>query len=373
MLESFQVDGHERIGSSGDSHYVFVRPKSYVDSSGTTWASETVWLRHNFPLDFEVDKESSRSVTFRKLLATLHDYAYQFRDMTMNEDLNRMSPGNLECVHVIYELDRLEHLIAGMEKVIEMSYNPQLKISERETVHELNVEKLYDFVKEFHDSFKDNTNKNQILQTCSTITCKLDLLLKDISQLNPLPVKPRWCDLTDRGPGVAVSNYDVRFRNAKMSRMWNSDYHIRLHLSRNDSHSNEAERTNSAIGDSSVDGETIEWEHVKLFDGISDEEISKMTLSEFDKHQEIRMKKNAYLVRDEVVHRIDGAPCLKEEIKAFPSPDHTFFFDKKQIAKHHSTTNKDGDLNSPGYHYFQKIMNYIGGHYRFGQLYTWSF
>ena len=60
MLESFQVDGHEKIGSSGDSHYVFVRPKSYVDSSGTTWASETVWLRHNFPLDFEVDKESSR-------------------------------------------------------------------------------------------------------------------------------------------------------------------------------------------------------------------------------------------------------------------------------------------------------------------------
>ena len=281
MLESFQVDGHEKIGSSDDSHYVFVGPKSYVDSSGTTWASETVWLRHNFPLDFEVDKESSRSVMFRKLLATLHDYAYQFRDMTMNEDLNRMSPGNLECVHVIYELDRLEHLIAGMEKVIEMSYNPQLKISERETVHELNVEKLYDFVKEFHDSFKDNTNKSQILQTKSTITCKLDLLLKDISQLNPLPVKPRWCDLTDGGPGVAVSNYDVHFRNAEMSRMWNSDYHIRLHLSRNDSHSNEAERTNSAIGDSLVDGETIKWEHVKLFDGISDEEISKMTLSEF--------------------------------------------------------------------------------------------
>ena len=228
-----------------------------------------------------MDKESSRSVMFRKLLATLHDYAYQFRDMTMNEDLNRMSPGNLECVHVIYELDRSANLIAGMEKVIEMSYNPQLKISERETVHELNVEKLYDFVKEFHDSFKDNTNKSQILQTKSTITCKLDLLLKDISQLNPLPVKPRWCDLTDGGPGVAVSNYDVHFRNAEMSRMWNSDYHIRLHLSRNDSHSNEAERTNSAIGDSLVDGETIKWEHVKLFDGISDEEISKMTLSEF--------------------------------------------------------------------------------------------
>ena len=36
-----------------------------------------------------------------------------------------------------------------MEKVIEMSYNPQLRYLKRETVHELNVEKLYDFVKNF--------------------------------------------------------------------------------------------------------------------------------------------------------------------------------------------------------------------------------
>ena len=68
-----------------------------------------------------------------------------------------------------------------------------------------------------------------------------------------------------------------------------------------------------------------------------------MTVQEFDKHQENRMRKNAYLVRDEVVRRIDRAPCLKEEIKAFASPDSTFFLDKNQIDKHHSTSNKDGN------------------------------
>ena len=77
-----------------------------------------------------------------------------------------------------------------------------------------------------------------------------------------------------------------------------------------------------------------------------------MTVQEFDKHQEDRMKKNAYMVRDEVVRRTDGTPCLKEEIKAFASPDSTFFFDKNQIAKHHSASNKDGNPNIPGYHYF---------------------
>ena len=59
--------------------------------------------------------------------------------------------------------------------------------------------------------------------------------------------------------------------------MWGNDYQIRLHLSRNDSHSNEAERTNSAIADSVVNGQTIEWEFHKLFDGISADKIEAMT------------------------------------------------------------------------------------------------
>ncbi|CAH3158915.1 unnamed protein product, partial [Pocillopora meandrina] len=38
------------------------------------------------------------------------------------------------------------------------------------------------------------------------------------------PVKPRWADLTDAGPGVGVSNYEVRFRDAELARVHNSDY-----------------------------------------------------------------------------------------------------------------------------------------------------
>ena len=274
MLESFQVDGHEKIGSSGDSHYVFVRPKSYVDSSSTTWASETVWLRHNFPSDFEVNEQSSRSIMFRKILAVLHDYAYQFQDMTMKEDLNKVTPGNLQCVHTVYELRRLEHLISGIVKVTAMSYSPQLKVAEREIITALRVEELSEILKKTQKSFPDYTKLEEINKAYESISQKLEITLEEISGLNLKPVRPRWCDLTDGGPGVAVSNFDVHFRDAEMAKMWNSDYRIWLHLSRNDNYSNEAERTNSAIGDSIVDGQTIEWEHIKLFDGISDESIS---------------------------------------------------------------------------------------------------
>ena len=66
-------------------------------------------------------------------------------------------------------------------------------------------------------------------------------------------VKPKWAYLTDAGPGVGVSNYIVRFRDAEMAMAM-----VRCHRSRGDSGQGEAERTNSAIGDSIIDGETLE-------------------------------------------------------------------------------------------------------------------
>lgn len=47
--------------------------------------------------------------------------------------------------------------------------------------------------------------------------------------------------------------------------MYSSDYHIRIHRSAGDSGQNEAERTNSAIGDDVVDGATINWERYLEF------------------------------------------------------------------------------------------------------------
>ena len=117
-----------------------------------------------------------------------------------------------------------------------------------------------------------------------------------------------------------------------------------------------------------VDGQTIEWEFQKLFDGISDDKIEARTLQEFERHQDERMKLNAYMVRDEVVKRIDGAPCLKEEIVAYPPPDDPFFFNKAEIYKHHTASNPNGNPKVPGIFYFQKITTYIQKHYHVGQL-----
>ena len=53
--EGVDVNGQEKLHSTGDEHFVFIRPKQLVDSSGTTWGNETHGLRCHFPDSFEVN------------------------------------------------------------------------------------------------------------------------------------------------------------------------------------------------------------------------------------------------------------------------------------------------------------------------------
>ena len=103
-------------------------------------------------------------------------------------------------------------------------------------------------------------------------------------------VKPKWADLTDAGPGVSVSKYLVRFRDAEMARLYNSDYRVRCHRSQGDSGQGEAERTNSAIGDSIVDGETLEWEKTECFQGMTEDEVNSMSVKDFQEYEKKEWK-----------------------------------------------------------------------------------
>lgn len=109
--------------------------------------------------------------------------------------------------------------------------------------------------------------------------------LEIISDLCLPPVKPRWADLTDAGRGVGVSNYEVRFCDAELARIHNSDYRVRCHRSRGDSGQGEAERTNSTISDALVDGATLEWEKYRRFEDLSEDEIKAMSLHSYEKYE----------------------------------------------------------------------------------------
>ena len=52
---------------------------------------------------------------------------------------------------------------------------------------------------------------------------------------------------------------EVRFRDAELSRICKSDYHIRIHRTHECSGQRGAERTNSAVGDAIIDGVSKKW------------------------------------------------------------------------------------------------------------------
>ncbi len=123
-------------------------------------------------------------------------------------------------------------------------------------------------------------------------------------------IKLRWLDLTDAGPGVAVSNGDVRFHDAEMAIFLGSDRRCRCHRVRGDSCQNEAERTNSALGDAIADGGTIEREYYEQFHDLIDEQVQNLSLKECTEHEEARMEKNAWKAAVDVNNYV-----LKEFVK----------------------------------------------------------
>ena len=196
-------------------------------------------------------------------------------------------------------------------------------------------------------------------------------VLEKISEFQLPIVKPMWCDLTDAGPGVGTSNFEVRFRDAELYQIYNSDYKIRLHRSRGDSSQGEAERTNSAIGDSIVDGSIIEWEKFKTFEGLSKEAVNSLKVQDFERLDKERMQKNAWFVANLLLERIDGAPVLGERIKAYLSEvkEKQFFFNQKYLAQYYSTSSPSAKKDIPGANYFDKILRSFEAHYKVGELF----
>ena len=231
--------------------------------------------------------------------------------------------------------------------------------------------KVTDINKRIEQCFQDVPPGDEFHQYIKDVATSCRNILTTIQNLQLPSVKPRWCDLTDAGPGVGVSNFEVKFRDAEMCRMFNSDYRIRLHRSRGDSGQGEAERTNSAIGDSVVDGSTIEWEGFKKFEGMSQEEIDSLGVKEYEEIENERMKKNAWHVSKLLVERIDGAPVLGERIKSYlsePNKD-MFYFNERYLRKYNALSSSQARKAVPGSAYIEKILQFFHTHYHVGELF----
>lgn len=156
-----------------------------------------------------------------------------------------------------------------------------------------------------------------------------------------------------------------------MARIHNTTRRIRIHRASGVSAQNEAERTNSAIGDALVDGSTLSWNIFSAFDGPTGEAIKKVTSTEVDKLKAESLERNAWAVAEQVKFRIDDAKGPSGGfLHAYDTehPDDQVFWNGTYL-KQYCDVSKTGKTQVPGLGYFAKIFTFITSHIETGELY----
>ena len=94
--------GNEKLINDVDYHTVFIRPKAVIDSSGTVWTSEMVEMRHTNPAVFQVDRKAidcpAYTDAFCSCCSMIHDYSFQYHDMTTDKDQDKLVVGESKAV-----------------------------------------------------------------------------------------------------------------------------------------------------------------------------------------------------------------------------------------------------------------------------------
>ena len=304
--ESRVIDVREVFAMSEDDSFVFMRPKAFVGSSRTIWASEDMELRAIHADLYEVEG-SNLSMVFRGFCARIKDKIEHFILTTTQKDVLLVT-NKLDCVYRQYEMKRVTHTFEYLERAVAKC--DVVKISDHEKACCLQIQSLLTQVLTHMEAVKDSPSTGSLLwqEYCKTLTACHELLNLFSSFGLPI-VKPRVIELTNAGPGVGCNNNEVQFRIAERILIHNLDKLVRVHRARGDSGQNEAERTNASIGDALVTGETLNWEHYKRFENMSKEDIEALTLQDYEKLEKERMERNAWKAAGELAERVDGEPA----------------------------------------------------------------
>ncbi len=163
-------------------------------------------------------------VSLRQSCSLARYACYQYLDITVQEDLDG------DCPHRTYEEKRVKHLMNKLEEAFEQEQESEQLIGRQKVIL-----RKADLCLATLQSEEDP--KDEIIDVYEG--CRL---LKLFIEDQDLPsVRPRIAHFTDAGPGVGISNFEVCFRDAELSRLEDSDYRIRIHRGRGDSEQNEAE------------------------------------------------------------------------------------------------------------------------------------
>ena len=243
--------GDEQLETVEDQSLVTIRPKFFVGSSGSVWASDFMMLRSQRPDLFEIpDFNLYRyfPTPLRQFFAKINDSAMYFMLTNLKEDLSIIMRS---VDNVKYHAAHLDSLQQNLEEAVELVNSGLTSLSNSDK------DLLLQFLSSIETVKKTCGEINNLLQD-KNISAEVEmkrlegelkmLLLDAMHKLKLPPVRPRIIESTDAGPGVGSNNFEVRFRDAEIALLHNSSIRSRIHLATDDQGQNEAERTNSYIG-----------------------------------------------------------------------------------------------------------------------------
>ena len=137
------IDGNDEIEIVEDARYVFVRPKYFVGSSGSVWASEFMRLRHEVPYKFEIYSEipCSLSTESRNIYFIVKYSLSYFIDSTEKEDIINIK---YDKTHNFkgYEIMRCSKVLKSIWQVFDKYETGKLKMTQKD-LDDFQVLKLY--------------------------------------------------------------------------------------------------------------------------------------------------------------------------------------------------------------------------------------
>ncbi|CAC5408371.1 unnamed protein product [Mytilus coruscus] len=300
------VNGEASIMLTKDQSVCVMRPKFYVGSSGSVWASEDRRLRVVKPDLYEV-KSCNFSSEFRIICHRVGDKIRHFIDQTEENDIKNVS-NNKVCSHRNYEQERINSVIIWLKKAKKDMDIHTFSISayEADKLQELRnkVNILNEKLNTLNKFLEQRLKGAELVQFYKDLVSQCKDLVNYMQTLKLPDTKSVVLELTDAGPGVGKSNRDVRMRATEKVRLDNLDLYARIHRATGDCQ-NEVERTQAAVGRAIVDGGSIKWKHKSIEDYDNAKQLS---FDEYEKLEEEITIHNVLETCKDLSSRVDGSP-----------------------------------------------------------------
>ena len=115
----------------------------------------------------------------------------------------------------------------------------------------------------------------------------------------------------------------------------------------------------------------MKWNYYEDYDGLTDEQVKEMSISELDMHIETNMEKNAWAVAKQVQLRIDAEKGpAGDYLKCYVTDqeDEQFFFNEPELLQYCSVT-ASRKPSVPRNFYLKNLFKFVDLHVEFGELY----